>query len=333
VGARPLAAWGGPVDDDQAQTTLAAAWDAGIRYFDTAPWYGRGLSELRIGRLLRYRPRADFVLSTKVGRILRAPADPATRVSQPGHIGLPFEVRFDYTFDGVLRAFDDSLQRLGLPSIDLAIVHDLDYGFHSPSARFDAMMAQLITSGWRALDQLRAAGAIGGIGVGINPLGMIPRFLELFDPDFFLLAGPYTLMDQSALESELPACVERGVGIVIGAVFNSGILATGAVPGARYQGRAASPEQIDKVTRIQMVCKTHTVPMVAAALQFPLGHPAVAAVIAGPERPEHVQSNVGALHHPIPPQLWQQLKAEGLLREDAPTPTMCPPPEVAEGAC
>ena len=145
------------------------------------------------------------------------------------------------------------------------------------------------------------AGVIGGVGVGINPLGMIPRFLELFDPDFFLLAGPYTLMDQSPLMTELAACVERGVGIVIGAVFNSGILATGGVPGARYQYRPATPERDRKVTRIQAVCRRHDVPMIAAALQFPLAHPAVAAVIPGPERPEHVQSNIDALRYPIPP--------------------------------
>jgi D-threo-aldose 1-dehydrogenase len=323
-GGAPIGGTGGPVDDEQAQTTLAAAWDAGIRYFDTAPWYGRGLSELRFGRMLQHHPRQDFVLSTKVGRILRAPTDAAEIVARPGHVGLPFEVRFDYTYDGILRAFDDSLQRLGLPRIDLAIVHDLDYGYHAPQARFDALMAQLITSGWRALEELRAGGVIGGIGVGINPLGMIPRFLELFDPDFFLLAGPYTLMDQSPLTSELPACVERGVGIVIGAVFNSGILATGAVPGVRYQYRPANPEQIEKVTRIQAVCKRHGVPMVAAALQFPLAHPAVAAVIPGPERPEHVRSNVDALRFPIPAHLWQELKAEGLLRVDAPTPADAP---------
>jgi D-threo-aldose 1-dehydrogenase len=311
---------GGPVDDDQAHATLLAGWDAGIRYFDTAPWYGRGLSELRVGRMLRDRPRPDFVLSTKVGRILRAPANAAELVARPDHIGLPFEVQFDYTYDGILRAFDDSLQRLGLPRIDLAIVHDLDFGYHWPESRFDARMAQLITGGWRALDELRTAGVIGGIGVGINPLGMIPRFLELFDPDFFLLAGPYTLMAQEPLDTELPACVERGVGIVIGAVFNSGLLATGAVPGARYNYRPPTPEQIDKVTRIQAICGRHGVPMPAAALQFPLGHPAVAAVIPGPQQPDHVQRNIDAFRQPIPPQLWQELKSEGLLREDAPTP-------------
>ena len=195
---------GAPVSEAQAQATLETAWAEGVRYFDTAPWYGRGRSELRVGRLLREQPRAEFVISTKVGRILRAPATLATFDGGPWLDGGPFEVQFDYTYDGILRAYEDSLQRLGLARIDLAIVHDLDLGYHAPQARWDALMGQLITGGWRALDELRSAGVIGGIGVGINPLGMIPRFLELFDPDFFLLAGRYTLMEQESLVAELP---------------------------------------------------------------------------------------------------------------------------------
>ena len=309
------------VSEAQAQATLQAAWDAGVRYFDTAPWYGRGLSELRIGHLLRTLPRDEFVLSTKVGRILRAPAyphapDPRT---QPG--GLPFEVRFDYSRDGILRAYEDSLQRLGLVRIDVALVHDLDLGYHAPPARWDALMGQLITGGWQALADLRAAGLLRGIGVGINPLGMIPRFLELFDPDFFLLAGRYTLLEQEALAAELPACVERGVGIVIGAVFNSGIGATGPVPGARYDYRPATPPELDKAARIQAVCQRHGVPLAAAALQFPLAHPAVASVIPGPITPAQVHLNLAGIRHPIPPDLWRELKAERLIREDAPTPS------------
>jgi len=312
---------GGRVSEAQAAATLEAAWDAGLRYFDTAPWYGRGLSELRVGRLLREQPREEFVVSTKVGRILRAPRDVATFDSSPWSSGLPFEVLFDYTYDGILRAYEDSLQRISLPRIDLAIVHDLDLGAHAPEARWNAMMAQLITGGWRALDELRAAGVIGGIGVGINPLGMIPRFLDLFDPDFFLVAGRYTLMEQDTLTAELPACVERGVGIVIGAVFNSGLLATGPVPGARYDYREAAPDKLDKAGRIQAVCQRYGVPLAAAALQFPLSHPAVASVIPGPVTPEQVQLNLAAASHPIPAELWRELKAEKLIRDEAPTPS------------
>src|SRR5438132_1756170 len=228
---------GAAVTEAQALATLDAAWDAGLRYFDTAPWYGRGVSELRVGRLLREKPPDQFVISTKVGRILRAPASlPASE--SPWYGGGPFEVQFDYAYGGILRAYDDSLQRLGLARIDLAIVHDLDLGYHTPQARWDASMAQLITGGWRALDELRSAGIIGGIGVGINPRGMIPRFVELFDPDFFLVAGRYTLMEQDIVADELPMLVERGIGVVIGAVFGSGLLATGPVAGARYSYRS-----------------------------------------------------------------------------------------------
>jgi len=309
------------VSEAQARATLGAAWDAGLRYFDTAPSYGRGLSELCMGRLLRDRPRGEFVVSTKVGKVLRAPRDVATFAARQRPGGLPFEVLFDYTYDGILRAYEDSLQRLGLPRIDLAIVHDLDLGYHAPKARWDALMAQLITGGWRALAELRAAGVIGGIGVGINPLGMIPRFLELFDPDFFLLAGRYTLMEQETLAAELPACLERGVGVVIGAVFNSGLLATGPVPGARYNYCDATPEQLGHAGRIQAVCQRYGVPLAAAALQFPLGHPAVASVIPGPATPEQVQQNLNAFCCPIPSDLWRELQAEHLIREDAPIPS------------
>ena len=310
---------GARVTETQAQATLDAAWDAGLRYFDTAPWYGRGVSELRVGRLLREKPVEDFVISTKVGRILRAPASlPADR--SPWSSGGPFEVVFNYSYDGILRAYEDSLQRLGLARIHLAIVHDLDLGYHAPQARWEAMMAQLITGGWRALTELRSAGVIRGIGVGINSIGLIPRFLELFDVDFFLLAGRYTLMEQETLTDELPACVERGVGIVIGAVFGSGLLATGPVPGARYNYREPTPAEIDHVRLIQATCDRYGVPLAAAALQFPLAHPAVASVIPGPVTPAQVQLNVQAMRHPIPVDLWRDLKAAGLLREDAPTP-------------
>jgi D-threo-aldose 1-dehydrogenase len=309
------------VTEAQAQETLQAAWEAGLRYFDTAPWYGRGLSELRVGQLLRGLPRDEFVLSTKVGRVLRAPVDPYAPAASPQAGGLPFEVRFDYSRDGIMRAYEDCLQRLGLARIDLAIVHDLDLGYHAPQPRWDALMGQLVTGGWQALADLRAAGLIRGIGVGINPLGMIPRFLDLFDPDFFLLAGRYTLLEQEALTAELPACVERGVGIVIGAVFNSGLGATGPVPGARYDYREATPPELDKAARIQAVCRRHSVPLAAAALQFPLAHPAVASVIPGPITPEQVQLNLAGVRHPIPPDLWRELKAERLLRQDAPTPS------------
>ena len=319
-GGATIGGLGARVSEAQAAATLQAAWDAGLRYFDTAPWYGRGLSELRLGRLLREQPRDDFVVSTKVGRILRAPRNPERFDPAPWRGGLPFEVHFDYSYDGILRSYEDSLQRLGLARLDLAIVHDLDLGYHAPQARWDALMGRLITGGWRALDELRTAGVIGGIGVGINPRGMIPRFLELFDPDFFLLAGRYTLMEQDTLTVELPACVERGVSIVIGAVFNSGLLATGPVPGALYDYRPATPDQLDKAGRIKAVCQRYGVPLPAAALQFPLAHPAVVSVIPGPVTPEQACMNAASMRQRIPAEMWDELKTEGLIRADAPTP-------------
>jgi D-threo-aldose 1-dehydrogenase len=310
--------------DADAQAALQVSWDAGVRYFDTAPWYGRGLSELRVGAFLRNQPGDHFVLSTKVGRILRPgrdPLPPQVRTVANQAAGLQSEVIFDYGYSGIRRAFEDSLQRLGLSRIDLAIVHDLDLGYHAPVARWDAYVADLVRGGWRALQELRAAGTIAGIGFGINPLGMIPRFLDLFDDiDFFLLAGRYTLLEQDALEVELPACTDRGVSIVIGAVFNSGILATGPVSGAQYDYRDAPSHVLEKSGRILAVCNRYDVPPVAAALQFPLGHPAVVAVIPGPIRAEEARANAEAFARPIPAAFWRDLKADGLLRPDAPVP-------------
>ena len=308
------------VPEEDALACLRAAWDAGIRYFDTAPWYGRGLSELRTGAGLRDRPRDEFVLSTKVGRWLRAPAGPGSFRTTPWLGGVPFEVVFDYSYDGIMRSYEQSQLRLGLTRYDLAIVHDLDLGYHKPESRLAAYFAQLASSGFRALAELKAAGLIRGIGAGINALGLIPRFLDLFDLDFFLVAMPYTLLHQEVLEEEFPRCVERGIGFVIGAVFSSGVLATGAVPGAHYDYAPAPPDILERVRRIEAACARHKVPLPAAALQFPLGHPSVAAVIPGASRPAQVERNVAAFRHPIPRQLWAELKAEGLLREDAPVP-------------
>jgi D-threo-aldose 1-dehydrogenase len=305
----------------QALATVDAAWDAGIRYFDSAPWYGLGMAEHRLGTGLQARPRGELVVSTKVGRWLSPAPDLESRNSQPmWKGGFPFDVNFDYGYDGIMRSVEQSYARLGLSKIDLLIIHDLDFQYHGTEAKVSARMAQLYTSGWRALEELRRSGVIGGVGAGINEGGMIPRFLDTVDVDFFLVALPYTLMDQEVLDRELPACQDRNVGLVIGAVFASGILATGPVPGAKYRYRDASPEEMDKAGRIQKVCEAHGVPIAAAALQFTLGHPSVASVIPGALTPDHVRANAASFRHPIPAGLWSDLKSEGLLRADAPTP-------------
>jgi D-threo-aldose 1-dehydrogenase len=306
------------VTESDAQATLAAAWDAGIRYFDTAPWYGRGLSELRTGAGLRDHPRAEFVLSTKVGRWLR-PAAREILDGAPWLGGSPNEVVFDYTYDGIMRSVEGSRLRLGITRFDVAFIHDLDLLYFDP-ATLDAHFRDLAGSGWRALEELRSSGQIGAIGAGINDLGLMPRFLEIGDIDAFLVAMPYTLLDQEVLDSEFPRCVERGIGFVIGAVFASGILAKGAVPGAKYAYAKPSSAVLEKTRRIQAVCERHAVPLAAAALQFPLGHRAVASVIPGASSPAQQARNVAAFRHPIPADLWAELKNERLLREDAPVP-------------
>jgi len=308
------------VDDRDADATLRTAWDAGIRYYDTSPWYGRGQSEHRFGRALYRRPRADYVLSTKVGRLFRAVHDAEHFDHGFWRGGLTFRHQFDYSYDGVMRSFEDSLQRLGLPRIDLLLIHDLDHGYHGSEASVTAYLTELHNGGWRALTALKEAGLIRGIGAGINERVMIPRLLDLLELDFLLVAMPYTLLDTDVLASEFPLCVARGAGFVVGAPFASGILATGAVQGARYRYAEATPEVMAKVKRIEAVCERHNVPLAAAALQFPIGHPSVASVIPGALLPEHVTRNIAAFRHAIPAALWAELKYEGLLREDAPVP-------------
>ncbi len=319
-GSAPLGDLFEAISEEKAQQTLQAAWDAGVRYFDTAPYYGYGKSEHRVGHFLRQQSRQDFVISTKIGRVFHAARDLATFDKGQWADGLPFEFHYDYTYDGIMRSYEDSLQRLGLPSVDMLLIHDLDFWFHQNDTRVSAYLAQLFTSGWRALDELRTSKQIKGVGAGINELGMMPRFLDLVDLDFFLVASPYNLLTQDVLDKEFPLCAERGVEIVIGAVFASGILATGAVPGARFAYSPASPEIMEKTRHIEAVCQRHGTPLAAAAMQFLLANPLVAAIIPGAIAPEQVQTNVKLLQHPIPSALWSELKREGLLREDAPTP-------------
>jgi D-threo-aldose 1-dehydrogenase len=315
-GAAPIGNLYRAVTNEDADMVLAAVWDGGCRYFDTAPLYGLGLSETRLNRFLRDKARDAFLLSTKVGRILE--------VSEPGArtgIGKFFDVpsrreRYDYGRDGVLRSLEASLERLGLDRVDILFVHDLDLSTHGP--QLDGYRRSFMESGYPALVELRDQGVVGAIGAGINEWQAAEWLCERGDFDLFLLAGRYTLLEQEALETFLPLCVSRGIGIVLGGPFNSGILATGATPGAHYNYVEAPPEILDRTRRIEAVCARHHVSLAAAALNFPLRHPAVVSVIPGGQTASQASANRAMLDAAIPAELWQELRAEGLLRQDAP---------------
>lgn len=309
------------VSERDALETIEAAWGAGIRYFDTSPWYGRGLSELRTGAGLRYKPRDEYILSSKVGRCFDAQKPGSDSDLGPWAAPAPFDHHHDYSYDGVMRSYEQSQLRLGMAWYDIGVIHDLDYWTHKTDDMVQHYLDQLETSGWRALQELRRDGLLKAVGAGINETGMMSRFLRFCEPDFWLVAMPYTLLRQEMLDAEFGICEERGISVVLGAPFQSGILATGAVEGAMSDYRPATPEVLDRVRRMEAVCARHAVPIAAASLQFVLGHPLVAAVIPGARSAAQLERNVAAFRHPIPSDLWAELKHEGLLREDAPVPT------------
>jgi D-threo-aldose 1-dehydrogenase len=317
-GAAPLGNLYRAISEDEAQAVLDRAWEAGIRYYDTAPLYGLGLSETRLNHFLRGKPRGDYVLSTKVGRWLRA-----CRPEERDGFGKWFDVParqevYDYTYDGVLRSVEFSLERLGIDRIDILYAHDLDVFNHGTQEALDAKLAEFMEGGYKALLRLREEGTIRAFGAGINEWQPCQWMAERGDFDLFLLAGRYTLLEQEALDSFLPLCEARGIGIVIGGPYNSGILATGAKPGAFYNYDPAPQDILDRVASIEKVCAAHGVRLVDAAFQFPLRHPAVVSVIPGGQGVAEMESNLQAAQAEISPALWADLKAEGLMRNDAP---------------
>ncbi|MDZ5453726.1 aldo/keto reductase [Labrys sedimenti] len=302
-----------PVADEMVQH----AWNAGVRFYDTAPMYGHGLSELRLGQALRWKKRDDFVVASKVGRVLH-PARRSQIDFSPWVNAAPNTMSFDYSYDGTLRAFEDSLQRLALERIDMLFIHDIDRftrGDDQPE-----VFRQAMDGCWRALERLRSEGAVKAIGVGVNEWEVCHEALKQRDFDCFLLAGRYTLLEQEALDGFLPLCQERGAAVLVGGGFNSGILATGAVPGAKYNYAPAPAAVMEKVARIEAVCRDHKVPLAAAALQFVVAHPAIPAFCAGTRTVEQLDQNLAWFSHPIPPDFWAELKSKRLLREDAPVP-------------
>ncbi|WP_219470404.1 aldo/keto reductase [Nonomuraea rhizosphaerae] len=296
-GAAPIAGLYEAVGEEQARATVDAAWEHGVRLYDTAPHYGLGLSERRLGSALR--GRSGFVLSTKVGRLL-VPNGAAARDDQGFDVPAALRREWDFSRDGVLRSLEESLTRLGLDRVDVAIVHD-------PDDHAD----QAIAEAYPALADLRSQGVIGAVGVGMNQWQVPLRFVQETDIDVVMLAGRYTLLDQSGLPL-LDACAGRGVRVLAAGVFNSGMLAT-ATPSGTYDYAPASAEVLGRARRIAKVCERHGVPLPQAAMAFPARHPAIASVVLGARSPEEVAANTALWQRPVPDDLWAELEAEGLL--------------------
>ncbi|GLS19782.1 oxidoreductase [Labrys miyagiensis] len=306
------------VTEEESRATIDAAWNAGVRLYDTAPWYGLGLAEHRLGYSLRQRPRDEYQLITKVGRILERPFDPPTFKSQMWLGGMKFQHRYDYSYDGIMRSYEQSMMRLGMNTIDALAIHDLDAAYQGPD--FDYRKKDLVHSGIKALEELKKRGEIKAIGMGINTKEALETVAPLVDLDFVLVAMPYTLLDQGPLHTGMADCVKRGVSVIIGSPLASGILATGSGSTSKY-GYANAPEEIQKKVRdIEEICRAHDVKLPAAALQFVLAHPAVVSEIPGAVKPSEVEANVASHHAPIPKGFWADLKAKGLIDRDAPTP-------------
>jgi D-threo-aldose 1-dehydrogenase len=301
--------------DEAAHATLDAAWDAGIRYFDTAPHYGAGLSEHRFGQALRRRPREAYTLSTKVGRLL-APHHPG-EIAAPFVGALPFKRVIDYTADGARRAVEDSLQRMAVGHLDIVYVHDLSRDqFGDAEFERHFRIAAGPRGAFEGLVRMREEGLIKGWGLGVNTVEPCMRALQQSDPDIFLLAGRYTLMETTPLESFFPLCASRGAHVVIGGPFNSGFLAGGS----HYDYLPAKAEQVARRERLRQVAARHHVDLAAAALQFGLAHPVVSATIPGASSPEHLKRNAALLSIEIPAAFWDDLLAEKLVPANAPLP-------------
>ncbi len=308
-GGAPLGGLFTPVGAENAVNTVRRGYELGIRFFDTAPLYGRGKSERFYGQALSEFDRNSYILSSKVGRVL----DPNDNATDEDDIYVelpPYDVVFDFSRDGVLRSIEESLQRLGLERLDIALIHDPDDHWE-----------QAITEAYPTLAELRSQGVIRAIGAGMNQWEMPARFAQEGDFDCFLLAGRYTLLDHSGLEALLPLCQEKSVSVILGGPYNSGVLASDLGPDTTYFYQQTPPEVLETAKRIKAVCDRHEVPLKAAALQFGLAHPAVAATIPGPRTPDEVSENIAMASFNIPSDLWAELKSEALIPDDAPTPS------------
>jgi D-threo-aldose 1-dehydrogenase len=313
-GSAPIGGLYQAVTEEHAHEAVDAAWESGVRFFDTAPLYGLGDSETRLGQALGGHSRDEYVLATKVGRLLRQTDVPDPTQLQDGEStwkGVPdLNPVYDFSYDGALRSLEESIERLGIDHVDIVHIHDPD---DAPD--------EALQGAHKALLKLREEGVIRAIGAGMNQWQMLNRFAREGEFDCFLLAGRYTLLDQSALDELLPTCLERRISIVAGSVFNSGILAAPHDPNPKYNYGCAPPDIIARARRIDAICHAHSASLKAAAIQFPCGHHAVASVIVGSRSAAEARENAAMFAAPIPDDLWLELKANGLLREDAPTPT------------
>ncbi|MEU5026263.1 aldo/keto reductase [Streptomyces milbemycinicus] len=306
-GGGPLGGLFAALDDETAAGALAAGWDLGIRYFDTSPHYGIGHSERRMGDLLRTKPRDEFTLSTKVGRLL-VPQDPAGRMDEAFQVPATHRRVWDFSRDGVRRSVEDSLTRMGVDRIDMLFLHDAEKHFE-----------EALRTGYPALDELRAEGVVGAIGAGMYHTGMLTKLVQEADVDAVMLSGYYTLLQHDALDDLLPACTERGVSVLAASIFNSGLLATPRpAEGAHFEYAPASQELLGRTHRIADVCEAHGVTLPQVAMAFPLRHPVVAGIVVGMRTAEEARSNLESFGVEIPDGVWSDLRGEGLLDERAP---------------
>ena len=310
IGCAPFGQLNAATSDESVLAAFRQLYDNGQRYFDVAPFYGMGLAEHRLGMCLRTIDRRSIVLSTKVGRLIDPVEGAAAAGASEGKY--PFTFHYDYSYDATMRSLDSSLQRLGTNTIDIVLIHDVNRRWQGE--RLEERYAQAMHGAHRALDALRAQGVIKAFGVGVNDWSILERFADDGDFDCFMLAGRYTLLDHTAGESFLPMCERRNIGVLMAAPFNSGILATGAVPGATYFYQPAEDEVVERVKRIEAVCARHRVAIAAAALQFPLRHRAITSVVTGMRDQVEAASNLTHMRATITEAFWDEMKAEGLLR-------------------
>lgn len=307
-GGGPLGGVGDYISNGDSERLIEAAWEGGIRYFDTAPLYGHGLSEKRLGRTLRQLPRNKFVLSSKVGRLLVADGDRDEKMRDHEGVG----VQYDYSYAGARASLEQSLERLGLDRIDIVLCHDIDVWTHGDAQ--PALYEQAAEGILRALSDLRQQGVVGAFGIGVNEVDICQLVLRDFSPDCFLLAGRFTLLEQTPLDSLLPECLTRRVSIIVGGPFNSGLLAHQERRRATYDYKPVDDFRWQKAQQIRSVCESHGIDLRAAALQYPLLHPAVVSVIPGMWRMDEVRTSLELAQRPIPAALWVDLQQQGLVR-------------------